>query len=456
MLIIYEFCLAMVSAGAIFILYRILKDRLVSSILSVSLIVCFILWYALPILLRLSGVEGSILYYSVDDELFAKYALMEISGFTVTIGLFSIGRTTLKALHSAKVLDIALNNQQTTAAIIFGLLLFVAVNFHSYNYTYDELNSINIMRENSTISQWSGTIAVIFSICYSLVIAVLVEPKAAKRNASYLWLLSLIFLCIVLAYNISNGSRINLIMLFILISIYYHSRYAMSPRVLVVSITLFFAAIFIGGIIGNVVGILRSQGKFTILDIAKFDGDIYEHDVARSFLTKFDSISPGAILVQYSGYGEAGLMPYEGVVLSIIPRFILPSKPTPGSIDGSSSGEPARLVPILMGIHSDSLNVGVSPVSITIWQLGTIGLGAFILLNWLNLVLINTVLSMRSLLTKAIGISMIGLPAIAILIAAPNQLLMNQIRVAAIFLSINFVRRVFPNRARSTQNFPMS
>ena len=166
-------------------------------------------------------------------------------------------------------------------------------------------------------------------------------------------------------------------------------------------------------------------------------------------VTKFDSVSAGAFLVKYVGVGVAGWRPYIGSFASIFPR-IMPSKPVPGSIDGTYSGHPSRLVPIINGNVSAASNIGVSPAAISIWQFGYRGLIPLILGNIVYLYLANSRLLAPSLVSRSLGFFMLGMPAMTTVFSSPDVQIMILERVLVVYIMLSIVTTV-SNRRRLVQ-----
>ncbi len=458
MLELLGFVLALVWGSTFFVLYRMLKDISVSGFLSISLIVYFFILHIMPTSLRLLGVEGGVAQFLVDGELFIKYELMESAAFLATVGLFSMSKSKVKTVHITSVINRRTNAILISTVIIVGFIAFIINTIQHIPFSYVELNNISI--SDGIASQTHGmytSLMFISAIGYSMCILILAELPREKNKRLYLWVLPIIVVGVVSLVSLCEGSRIHLLTPFLICFFYYGSHHRMSIRIALRSIILLLVAVVICGRVAYVVGVLRSEGQFGLHDITTSDYYININDIANTLLVKFDTISMGALLVHYSGSGEAGLMPYIGAALAPIPRFILPSKPTPGSIDGSMLGTPAYLVPQLIGFRGGTQNVGVSPVSIAVWQLGAIGLGVFVLFNWLNLFIINTLLSTRFILIRTMGIYLLGLPSL-VLITSPDQILMAQIRVAfivaGIYLVQYFIRQLSRKWARSTPECP--
>lgn len=442
----FEYLLFTLSLGWIstfYLLYRLLKNGATSSPLSVSLFTYFILWQVLPVSFRLSGVIGGELQNLVADDLFIKYALLESLAFVTTVGLFSISQQKIAPLLKADAFNKKSSNTLVAAILIIGFIAFIYSEVSTIGMSYDERNAVAITMSDTTAAQVSGTFGFIINIACSLAIAILLERQGEKSKILNPWVWAFVFLAIISVVGLINGSRIQLLTPFLLAAIYLHAHNRMTIRLFIIGTLIAVFAVFVGAKLGAIVGSLRSEGQLTLEDIVSSDYEVDSSVAAEIFFSKFDSISPGSILVEYSGVGAAGFTPYSGAILAFIPRIILPSKPIPGSIDGTALGEPARLVPRLIGLYSDSLNMGVSPAAISIWHLGVIGFVMFILFNWVSLIIINTLLLAQDVLIKTIGVFSIGLPAVSLIIASPDRILMNQIRIAIILVIMYYARRIF-------------
>ena len=140
-------------------------------------------------------------------------------------------------------------------------------------------------------------------------------------------------------------------------------------------------------------------------------------------------------------------------MLALIPRAVLPSKPTPGSFDGTIRGYPTRIVAVQMGMSEEAGNVNVSPASIAVWQFGYFGLFVMILANGLHLYLINSLLLAPSVLFKSLAFFLIGLPALMTIYAPPDILLMNLERIFLVFLLMFAIYHVLQRRRLQRQSW---
>ena len=149
--------------------------------------------------------------------------------------------------------------------------------------------------------------------------------------------------------------------------------------------------------------------------------------------------SAGAALLAQEGMGNGGIAPYIGSALIFVPRFIWPSRPIAGSADGTIYGHPSRLVPGLLGVKSDSLNVGVSPLHIALWQLGLAGGLLYVVTVWLYILFIDRLLGSAWVYSKIVGIYLLTIPTFHVLITSPDVIIKQVVLVTPIFLVLRFI-----------------
>lgn len=158
--------------------------------------------------------------------------------------------------------------------------------------------------------------------------------------------------------------------------------------------------------------------------------------------TKLDSFTYGSMLTNVSGYGSGGIMPYAGSLVGFVPRFILHNKPVTGSTgDGSINNHPSRLVNINVGVKSDSQNVSISPLSITLWQFGYPGFLVFVVAMVFYLKYLNYIISHDSFTYKTLGIFSASIPAFSTVVTSPDVILKYCISLFLFVFLGNFLRR---------------
>lgn len=175
---------------------------------------------------------------------------------------------------------------------------------------------------------------------------------------------------------------------------------------------------------------------------------------AEIMFRKSDLYSSGHLLLEVSGVGVAGFAPYEGSLLVFIPTSIVQSRPVAGSIDGTVLGHPTRLVPHkIIRRASDSINVGVAPLHVSIWQFGYFGVALFLFGGCMYLVCINWLLKSGSPLEATLGIFLIGYPSTATLLPSPDMMLKQLVIVAVVWTALSFVQWLIgPSTVRQRQS----
>jgi hypothetical protein len=169
--------------------------------------------------------------------------------------------------------------------------------------------------------------------------------------------------------------------------------------------------------------------------------DVNAGQIAAGILfTKLDSYTPGFMLVKEAGSGSAGVTPYIGSFLVFVPRIIMPERPIAGTSDGTIASHPTRLVPALIGIQSDSLNVGVSPLHIALWHFGYLGFAVFVFGCFLQLKFVNWLLNSKSFLYNSFGVSSISIPLFSTIFLSPDMIVRNLVTICLYLTLIKFTR----------------
>lgn len=245
------------------------------------------------------------------------------------------------------------------------------------------------------------------------------------------------------AFSIARGMR-SVVLLPLVVGIVALSTLEGRARrrtslIVVVAATI---TIAIGAPIAAIMGVVRQVGtdKVTLelitsaIEFAATAGgsSFSERSVvlATELNRKFDEIGPGVEMLAMEPAGSAGLMPIMSAALSPIPRAMFPTKPVPTSRDGTEFGAPHRIAAAAYGDPEQGMVVPVSSTAIALWELGWLAPIALVIANVGWLVLMNTALVTRNVFTRAIAISMLGLPTAEEFIGPPSYVLQNGLRVA--------------------------
>jgi hypothetical protein len=188
---------------------------------------------------------------------------------------------------------------------------------------------------------------------------------------------------------------------------------------------------------------VRLQGGTVNWSIVMVDAFSRENDNKLALSTifwKLDSFTGGSILTREDGYGTAGFTPYIGSLLVVVPRAIIPSRPIAGTSDGTIDTYPSRLVPKTIGVKSDVLNVGVSPLHIALWQFGYFGMVVFVIGNILYFRFLDSLLAAKSFWLQTLGLYSVSLPTFATIFLSPDAALKNVVFVIFFVVLLKFGR----------------
>ncbi len=266
------------------------------------------------------------------------------------------------------------------------VLIFAFAESSEYNYVLNNRASVYAGSESSRY--FSGLSNLLFSSTFLM--ACRGKPWTPKLLASSALLAAYVLLTLL------NGNRLVLIVPIAVIAFRSpelkrkFTSFQSVAKIALIVIFIFFVVFPLSSAVQN----YRSQGRLDLASLLNRKSDVSLNSIAAILFTKFDSFSTGHLLVRYDGIGEAGLTPYIGSAFPLIPRSLWPQKPAAGSKDGSLNTHPSRLVPRLVGISSDSYNVGVSPAHITIWQLGYLGTFVYIIVATTYIVVTDRIFKM--------------------------------------------------------------
>jgi hypothetical protein len=179
---------------------------------------------------------------------------------------------------------------------------------------------------------------------------------------------------------------------------------------------------------------------------ANADGDVFKKIIVETIFGKLDSFTGGSLLVSESGYGQAGFTPYIGSMFLIFPRSIFPDRPIAGTSDGTIYTHPSRLVPRSVGFNSDSLNIPISPLHITFWHFGYIGLPMFVIALVFYFKLIDVFLSSSNFILNTLGLFSMSLPMFSTVIVSPDVVLKNSVVLLCFFLAYRLLKFLLPRK----------
>lgn len=415
------------------------KSDNLTPILSIVIWFVIIIWYSIPGLLWLfinDYDKLSLFFESVEKIDFVLVFSIECSA--VAIVLFFLSQTTSehKVFQVGSFLDSNFNTK-LIFKVFFGTILFQVYFINTnVNFDYLSLNSADNYGNSSVFQQLNFLVNNYF-LSLASIIAIYHKDK---KNI----LLAFVLIFVNSFLSFMGGGR------FVILSVIFIFLIRLLVQKISLSAKKIYPFVIIGFIVLYVVMPLftsiqdnRTNSAFDANQILKEASYRNDYQIfARVIFTKLDFFSTGYLLIQNENVGKGGLLPYVGSGLVFVPRSLFPQRPIAGSSDGTVYGLPSRVVPKTVNIVSEYLNVGVSPVCITLWQWGYIGYVIFIFASVLYLKFINLFLISPDITVQAIGISLFAIPIFHEIIASPDVLLRNVVLSMGGFLILFILRRL--------------
>jgi len=423
---------------------RLMRSPGVSRVLSTFLLFLVSLWYVIPVCITVL-FQNSIPYrLVVDYGLFVRQAVVESLALGVTLVFLLRQRPYFRRLTQSSWAQLDLS----PSAALFCLVISIAISWlipwltGTLGETYQQHNAFAVIAQGTAEFNQLGVFDFIQNLLLCYGYACLLTKWPPGISARLLYALISLWVLTTSLYQLLHGSRFGMITPFILLTILSQNRQWSLRKTVAIIVVAAIVSVSIGGVLLLVVGQNRGIYELTLRSTMQEVTQIIEDPQLTSKLgqallvemvTKLDSFSTGATLLRYAGVGVSGWEPYRGAVLSVVPRFALPSKPVPGSADGTYGGHPGRIAAAAMGMDPASGNVQVGPAATALWQWGYLGLAGLVFANVVQLYLINSLLLSRSFILKVVALYAIGIPTFLPLYASPEMVLMNLQRILILY-----------------------
>lgn len=357
------------------------------------------MWYAIPIVLTMSGITGILDFLDTSLSEYTDLVIKELLFYSFIITFLVIFTSKNKVrVSSIKISE----NLQNNRYFMFFTEMFVA-----FYIIYIALYKTDYTFNNELSNQQGGFYQVLsffsaYFVSYLWMVIIYGSTKSNKKKAIIL----VFFLSLTL---VISGSRIYLLSFIYLI--YFISRN--ETRKLKIIRNYFITLVLI---VGSLIALPYISASRTNIDREITLSSLNSNTVLLEELnTKLNNIAYSTVLIKYDGAYFAGFNPYIGSMFKFIPRLIWNNKPTATSYNTNVSGIPSRRVPELLGSDSDTYNTGVSACAVSIWQVGILTVFLSIILNVLLILLINNCLNNESYYIKTLGFMLVGFPQLVML-----------------------------------------
>jgi hypothetical protein len=419
--------------------------RDVSAILVIALLFVYVLWYFIPSAITVLAWDRIASRVLITYDVFVKYATIETFALLMTLITFGVGWRRWKWMTNGRLANLTIGRRGMTWLVlgaVFVSLLIRKMVLGIVGTSYVEANAFSVVSEGTSSAASLGILFFLSTILQAFLICCLLTPypRQPKLIAPLLW----VWLLLMTATEVLVGSRMAVMVPCVILLMWVHQRRISRTALVAIYGGIVFFMATVGVLLTIVIAQIRTQNTITVAAASRESQQMVGDDKSRAeqlwtffdhIYLKFDSIGPGSMLVEGRGAGVAGVRPWIGAVLSVVPRRILPSKPVPGSIDGTYRGTPQRIMAVDLGYDADFGNVGVSPAAISIWQFGMLGLIPLILINTLNLRLMNSLLMGRTVFTRMLAVMVLNIPAFTGVFSNGDAILMGAQRAVAVYFA---------------------
>lgn len=441
------FALVLLNVLIVLTLLWVATRRDVSAIMVISLLFVYVLWFFVPAAITVLAWDRIASRVLITYDVFVKYATIEAVALLLTLLAFGFRWRRWRWMAEGRLAHFVIGRRGMTWLVlgsVFVSLLIRRMILGIVGTNYAEANAFSVMSEGTASAASLGILFFISTILQAFLLCCLLTPypRQPKWVAPLLWG----WLLFMTATEVLVGSRMAVMVPCVILLMWVHQRRISRTALVMIYGGIVFFMATVGVLLTIVIAQIRTQNTITVAAARQESQQMVSDGSSRAeqlwtffdhIYLKFDSIGPGSMLVEGRGAGAAGVKPWIGAVLSVVPRRILPSKPVPGSIDGTYRGTPQRIMAADLGYDPDFGNVGVSPAAISIWQFGLLGLVPLIVINALNLRLMNSLLMTRSVFTRMLPVMVLNIPAFTGVYSNGDAILMGAERAFVMYLAVS-------------------
>ena len=265
--------------------------------------------------------------------------------------------------------------------------------------SYAERNDVDIHDDNLFL----GVISFLTGYVIYFLLAILFFYHKLLSNIQRYIILSILSFHYILESFF--GSRIQLFAILIILLYIAINQKRKKMLISVVALSLFAFTI-----LPALSQLRRTGDSYSISDVMQIRSK-GEGDYIWEIMNKTNSVASSSTLLFYSGIGSGGSLVYTSTLFSLVPRFIYPNKPHPGSMNGTMDGLPGRLAAnINKNNYSSAANVGISSSIEALWAGGYIMYFIQAMFGGFLIVLMNLALRGKKLLMIYFVLSLLSFP----------------------------------------------
>ena len=393
-----------------FLVIKILKTNQFHKLLKMFWAISFFGWNATPYLLSLlPQYRGDI---SIDiDFYFACWSINFFFLFIVYLSAYLFGKIKWKKKSffdspSYQYNPRFINMMAIVSIVVLVLIIIVGLGDTS---TYAERNDVSNHDDNLLL----GTLSSLKHFAANFLLAIIFfYRKIISRPLQYV-----ILAVLSTHYFLTSlgGSRIHLFAIVIMLLYIVISE---KRKILIVPVL---ALGIIALSVLPAIKELRKTGDIITTKNVYRTSSKESGDIMWEIMNKTNSVHSSSVLLFYSGIGSGGSLVYTSTLYSLVPRFIYPNKPHPGSMNGTMDGLPGRLAAnIASSSYNSVANVGISTSIESLWAGGYIMYLIQAIFSGFLIVLMNKAFHGKKLLLLYFVLSLLSFPVCIIDVSLVN------------------------------------
>lgn len=333
---------------------HICKCNKVHLLLKILLCVSYIGWNAIPaVLMYIPKLIGR------DDVATSAYIYCSYLNEVYLFVAYSLAFLWIRRKRIPKILK---NKGFQDNNTILNIMIYSSIILSLFKI-YSTLNNTASYWEQNDLANAEALGPLEFLSGYGFSFLVGVTFFYKDRVKPFLFKVCIVIVCGNFLLLTFRGGRIYIFGVVILF-LYYAIKYNKKKELIIGSIIGFFAM----GLL-PVLASLRGAEQISIDEVAAVATTPVGDKVIGEVLTKTNSVMYGSYLIEKDGIGNWDGQMYTSTIFALLPRFIFPSKPEPGSVDGTAEGLAARASAVYssIGDYNGIGNNGVPASISSLW-----------------------------------------------------------------------------------------
>jgi len=411
------------------LLLRILRSRKIHPLLKIFWGVSYFGWNAFPAIIMYTPELAGSTIIGNESYVFSSYVNQIFLFVSYLLGYIMIHK--IKTPRFIERYDFQDNSKLFDFSVNFALICLVYIMYNNLtsSISYIERNDVDNAHAISPLRFISS-----FMVTYLIGVVLLCKERLSFSKYN----LCIAMIAVHLLIQTFLGGRIYIFGI-VIIFLHYAIEQKRKTSFIVGVIVGLFALTLLPSISS-----LRGQGDFSASEAITSSRSTTGTQIIGEIFVKTNSVLYGSYLLEKDGVGKWDGKMYSSTIYALIPRFLYPNKPEPGSVDGTPFGLPARASVdySTIGVYDGIGNNGVTASVSSLWGGGWIAYFCEIFSVAFIIFLFNCVFYSKKPLFICFAISLMGFPICVLEVPGP-QILTGIQRFIVIYL---FIKMIVPTR----------